>query len=373
MGPVRTGEVTLPLHEGRAPPWLTNRMRALARPLLRLMLDEHGAERLLLRFGNPYWLQALGCLLGYDWHSSGLTTVTTAVLRDILNELGLGLWAVGGKGRASLSIREQLGSLCRKEGLDEGLAEGLSAASRLAAKVDTALIQAGYPIYHQVLFFTPRGSWAIVQQGMNVARSKARRYHWLSAGLEDFTTEPHAACVGEPEGAPVLNLTARPSSENKACQLELLSSSPGRVLEALQLARGQALLHGSISLYKSAPRGYELPRRVDWRLLRRLYEMHLTSYEKLVQVPGVGPSLLRSLAMAAELVYGAEPCWVDPIRFSFAHGGKDGVPYPVRTRLMEQAARFLQGAIEGSELDAVNKRQLLRRLSGLYPCFTGNG
>ncbi|MER3601855.1 MAG: DUF763 domain-containing protein [Nitrososphaerota archaeon] len=372
MWRAKTGEVTLPLHLGRAPRWLVLRMRALAKPLVRLILEDFGPQQLLDRLANPYWLQALGCLLGYDWHSSGLTTVTTAVLRDTLNELGLGAWGVGGKGRASLLIPEQLKALTSREGLDPGLAARLSRVSRMVAKVDTALIQAGYPIYHQALFFTESEAWAIVQQGINASERRARRYHWLSRFVNEFTEEPHAAAVGALEQRPVLNLTSRLSRDNKVCQLELLRLCPQRILQALQLARGQGLLQEPSGLaYAQAPAGYELPRRLNWPLLRRLYEMGLSSYEALVEVEGVGPSLLRSLALASELIYGTPPSWQDPVKFSFAHGGKDGVPFPVRRRLMEEAAQFLRNAAEGCELDAANKRELLRRLSRLYSCPPG--
>ena len=352
---MKTGTATLPLHGGRAPAWLFQRMVRLSRALATVVADEYGTLEFLTRLSDPFWFQALGCVLGFDWHSSGLTTTTCGALKEALraDSEELGLVVAGGKGATSRKTPQEIEAQAPEFGLD---AAELARASRLAAKVDNAGVQDGYQLYHHTFIFDAEGNWCVVQQGMNDATGFARRYHWLSRGLEDFVSEPHAAVCGEPFG-PTLNLVAGEGGENRAATADLARTPPEDVLHHLQQAQGD--------LHLPARHHTDLadvnPRRLRTVLLST-YEAQAADFEALLALPGVGAKSLRALALLAELVHGAPPSWRDPARYSFAHGGKDGHPYPVDRATYDRSIGILEQAIRHAEIGQPERLAAFRRL-----------
>jgi len=351
---MRTGRADLPLHHGRAPKWLFSRMTQLAGAVVDLMVLEHSVAGLLERLSNPGWFQSLGCVLGFDWHSSGVTTTTCGAIKEGIKgrEQELGLFVAGGKGSASRKTPaeiEQWGELLGLEVAD------LVDASRTSAKVDSAAIQDGYQIYHHVFFFDANKDWAVVQQGMNEENGYARRYHWNSTALSDLVVEPHTAICCD-RRAPSLDLSAAESAKSRTAVVELTAERPAKLaqelyrLKSLKLPRRHEILMSDIS-----------PRRLEGIFLKT-YEAQPAQFKELLGLPGVGAKTLRALSLVGELVYGAEPSYEDPARYSFAHGGKDGIPFPVDRPLYDETIALLQRAIRRAKLGKTNELRALKRL-----------
>ncbi|MCD5408124.1 DUF763 domain-containing protein [Candidatus Bipolaricaulota bacterium] len=353
--PRKTGTADLPLHGGRAPRWLFSRMVALGREVLYALTEEFGTLEVLRRLADPYWFQALGCLLGFDWHSSGLTTTTCGALKEALGQVGeeLGLYAAGGKGATSRRTPQEI--LARGEELAVE-PERLVYASRMAAKVDSAALQDGFQIYQHVFFFDRAGHWCVVQQGMREQDGMARRYHWISEGLKSFVEEPHAGVVGRRTGL-VLNLVAQEAAPARGTIPELTREPPERLvgelsrLSRLQLPRRHRLLISDIN-----------PGRLRGVLLRA-YESEARDFESLLGVQGLGAKGLRALALLSELLYGAPASFRDPARFSYAHGGKDGTPYPVDRDAYDRTIQVLRRAVRRARLGQREELAALRRLA----------
>lgn len=348
----------LPLHTGHAPPWLFKRMVRLGRVLSEALVTEFGTQGFLDRVSDPFWFQALGCLLGFDWHSSGLTTTTCGALKEGLQglERGLGLYIAGGKGRVSRRTPEEIRTHAEAGGFD---AAALVYASRLSAKVDSAAVQDGFQIYHHCFFFDARGEWAVVQQGMNESTGWARRYHWRSEPGFDFVCEPHRAVCSKAR-TETLNLVAA-ESERARQAIAAVSRLPAATLlleiqkswdqePAFRLPRRHGLLPGDLRLERLGG------------ILRRLEERQPEDFERVLGVEGVGARTLRSLSLVAELLYGAKPSFRDPARFSFAHGGKDGIPFPVDRRTYDRTIAVLERALRFAHLGRRDELQALRRL-----------
>ncbi|GAB4264849.1 MAG: DUF763 domain-containing protein [Deferrisomatales bacterium] len=352
---MRTGTARLPLHTGKAPHWLFSRMVRLAREIVRHLVEEHGPEEVLRRLSDPFWFQALGCVLGFDWHSSGVTTTTCGAVKEGIKGLEgeLGLFAAGGKGRASRRTPREIEAGCEATGLD---AAPLVYASRMAAKVDSAAVQDGYQIYHHAFFFTEGGRWCVVQQGMDETVGMARRYHWLGEGVGDFVCEPHAAVCCDRRGAP-LNLVARESGEVRGASAALARRPSEEVvrlaarLPELELPRRHRVSTADVN-----------PRHLK-KILLRTYERAPEDFEALLGIEGVGAKTLRALALVSELVYGARASARDPARFGFAHGGKDGTPYPVDRSTYERTVEILHRALDRSRVDRTDKVRAFRRLA----------
>jgi hypothetical protein len=362
----KTAEVVLPLHYGAAPPWLVRRMRDLADETVRLLVEDKGAEEFLRRLSDPLWFQAFGCVLGFDWHSSGLTTVVTGVLKDVLTTEKHKVRVAGGKGRASRRAPEEIGAIGESLGISSSHVDRLSYASRMAAKVDTAALQAGYPLYHHAFFIAETGEWCVVQQGMNTQDRTARRYHWLSEALGSFVVEPHKAIVGEVVRPRALNMTAEEAEENRKTCVDLARGNPENLVSSIRrIGHGGASLDwwvegaGPMTAYES----FEMPRRLDWRLFREIYDVQPASFEELLAFKGVGPATVRALALVGQIVFGKPASWRDPVKFSFAHGGKDGVPYPVDRRVMDSSIQTLREIVSATEVERVRKVDALKRLS----------
>lgn len=355
---MRTGTAELPLHRGRAPRWLFARMVKLAGAIVELVLLEGGSPGFFERISDPGWFQAFGCVLGFDWHSSGLTTTTCGAIKEGIKgqEEDLGLFVAGGKGATSRKTPDEIASWGERSGIE---AEPLIDASRTSAKVDSAAVQDGYQIYHHVFLFDRQGRWAVVQQGMNDANGMARRYHWTSATVEDFVCEPHAAICCDAR-APSLNLVARDSVGTRQVAVEVASERPTTVvqelakLKSLRLPRRHEILLADIA-----------PDRL-YRTFVKTYEAQPKDFRTLLALPGVGPKSLRALSLVSELVYGKAPSFEDPARFGFAHGGKDGIPYPVDRTTYDGTIDLLDRAIRKAKLGQRDEAAAIRRLHRFF-------
>ena len=363
----KTGVVYLPLHYGHAPKWLTVRMKALADAMLKIMYREEGASSIIRRLSSPLWFQALGCVLGFDWHSSGLTTVVCGVLKDTLKVEEHGVEVAGGKGRSALKTQTEIERVCEDLSLPEHRLNELKYSSRMAAKVDTAAIQCNYPIYHHSVFISEKGEWCIIQQGLNVEERLARRYHWLGSQLESFVCTPHSGIAAPRLEARVLDMTAKESEEARRISVDLVKGRPENLISSIRMLSGQHVLDSWVESKRPANTYpcFDMPRRLDWSVFKKLYDIQPRNYEELLAVRGLGPAVVRALALVSQLIYGAPPSWVDPAKFTFAHGGKDGVPYPVDRRVMDKTISTLRGYLESSEAKREYLKEALKRLESL--------
>jgi uncharacterized protein len=367
----RTGVANLPLHPGKAPPWLFARMVKLSRGITEVLMLEYGPDEVLRRLSDPFWFQALSCVLGFDWHSSGCSTVTCGALKEALDP-SLGIAITGGKGRASMKVPEEIGKLADHYNLSSSSRDRLRYCSRMAAKVDSAAVQDGHSLYHHVFLFTEHGSWAVIQQGMNAETKYARRYHWLSEDVECFVREPHNGIVGEDQLERALDMTAKQSGAAQKVSVDLVNDNPAHLLhDWAMLSKGMAQRSlddwTSPASHSVAPQVLSMPRTVNWKKMREIYDVHPKNYEELLALKGVGPSTVRALALISELVYSEPPSWKDPIRFSFTVGGKDGVPFPVNRKAMDESTQIIQQGIEQARLGDTEKLRALQRLRTFLP------
>jgi hypothetical protein len=347
---MRTGIVHLPLHGGKAPPWLFKRMVKLGGAISEAVVLEYGTKELLRRLADPYWFQAFGCVLGFDWHSSGLTTTVCGALKESLNRMEIGVQVAGGKGKASRKTQSELES------------EELRYASRMSAKVDSALVQDSYQLYHHSFVHSEEGDWAVIQQGMSDATGYARRYHWLSDSVESFVSEPQNAicCDGKSE---TLDMTSKVSEETQKVSLDLVRDIPSHLLKfGRQRTIGE--YSGDTTELSMARRHtiIDMDKR-NVETLRKAHELQPSSYEELVSLKGVGAKTIRSLALISELVYGAKPSWDDPVKYSFAHGGKDRIPYEIDRRHYDSSVSHIRTAVEDAKMGRKEKIRALRALN----------
>ncbi|MFH1775239.1 MAG: DUF763 domain-containing protein [Chloroflexota bacterium] len=353
--PTRTGIAHLPLHYGKAPRWLFTRMTRLAREITIAIVVDFGPEEMLRRLSHPYWFQALGCILGFDWHSSGVTTTLCGALKEGLKglEQDLGLFVAGGKGRTSRRTPAEIEEWGNRLSLDPA---PLVYASRLSAKVDSAAVQDGYQLYHHNFLFTKNGSWTVVQQGMNETTRYARRYHWLGENVESFVNEPHSAILSEARGQ-ALNLVAQDSLAARNTISEIATKEePENILSELKRLKTLDLPHRHHLVTQDLH-----PDSLS-KILLSTYDRQPNNFEELLGLRGVGPKTIRALSLISELVYGVAPSYEDPARYSFAHGGKDGIPYPVDRETYDQSIKLLARALNKTRLGREEKRQALNRL-----------
>jgi uncharacterized protein len=353
--PKRTGTAHLPLHGGKAPAWLFTRMTGLAREITTAIIYDYGPNEMLCRLSDPYWFQAFGCVLGFDWHSSGVTTTVCGAVKEGIRgmEAELGFFVAGGKGatsRKTPSEIEKVGHLIKTD------ASKLVYASRMAAKVDNNAVQDGYQLYHHVFCFTKEGDWAVVQQGMNDENKYARRYHWLGEQVTDFVCEPHAAVCSE-TAASTLNLVATESSGTRDTIAGIArDETPEKIMSQLESLKSLEL-----------PRRHEMlvtdihPDRL-YKIIIQTYEKQPENFEKLLGLQGVGAKTLRALSLISEIIYGVPASFRDPARFSFAHGGKDGIPYPVDRKTYDTSIEILHSALEKAKVEDKVKIAAIKRL-----------
>jgi uncharacterized protein len=346
----RTGSADLPLHGGRVPAWLASRMARLGAVMVEALVLEEGPHGVLRRLAHPFWFQALGCVMGMDWHSSGITTSVLGALKRGLadRERELGLTVCGGRGRHSRQTPAELVAFGERTGVD---GSALARTSRLVAKVDSALVQDGFDLYLHGFVVANDGSWTVVQQGMNTGRRQARRYHWLSEGVRSFVEEPHAAIEGHPAGA-IVNLTDRRAAASRDAALEL-SRDPERVFR--ELPRLQMPAHHDVH------RNDVFLRRLHGTLAAA-HEAAPRDFPELLLQPGVGARTVEALAAVAEVLHGAPCRFADPARFSLAHGGKDGHPFPVPLKVYDRTISVLKQAVSAARLGRTEKLDAIRRL-----------
>lgn len=339
-------------------------MVKLSRVIVDALIYEYGQSELLRRISDPFWFQAFGSVIGFDWHSSGLSTTTCGALKLAISPEEHGIAVAGGKGKTSKKAPEEIAKGGEIFSLSDERIERLKYSSRMSAKVDGSCVQDFYSIYTHSFLFSEKGDWCTVQQGMK--GKYARRYHWLSDNLKSFVEEPHSGICGDRVESNVLNLTAKESEETRKVSLDLVKDNPMKLRKYLG---GQMLLTdfgerlGNLSL----PARHEIINsdisERGWEFLKNAYELQPQNYEELVSLRGVGAKSLRALALLSDLLYGTEPSWKDPVKYSFGHGGKDGIPFPVDREVYDSTIDILRNAVEDARVGRSEKYNALKRLS----------
>lgn len=359
----KVGVANLPLHDGKCPRWLFDKMVNLSGAISDAIILEYGKREFVRRLADPFWFQSLGCALGFDWHSSGLTTTTLGALKVSINEKDHGIGICGGKGKASNRIPEEIQKIGDNFLLPTKTIKEMKYASRMSAKVDTAAIQDGYNLYHHSFILTDDGDWAVVQQGLNPENRYARRYHWLSDNIIDFILEPHSGIASEKMHTNVLDMTSRQSEEARKISVDLVKENPIKIEKFFNSQTKLFDFLGGQQL--NMPRHHYIKSlsKHSIETLRKAYEIQPRNYEHLLSLDGMGPATIRALALVSEIVYGKPPSWQDPAKFSFAHGGKDGIPYTVNRKDYENSVSMLKQAIENANVGEKDKLNALRRLA----------
>lgn len=348
---MKRGTADLPLHYGTVPPWLAQRMSLLGGAIAEAIIIEYGRPALLRRLSDPFWFQSLGCVLGMDWHSSGITTSVMNALRKAINYRSeeLGVYICGGRGKFSRETPNQLLEVADKTGLN---GNELVRCSKLAAKVDNTAVQDGFQLYLHTFVVTQEGDWSVIQQGMNPNERMARRYHWLSSSLRSFMEEPHTSVCGRNQGL-ILNLTDKLAAPTKEGIVELTKETPEKLMHEVSII---------------LPNHHEV-REEDVNLKRLgaalllAHETNVSDMESLLLLEGVGPRTLQSLTLVSEMIHGTPSRFSDPARFSFAHGGKDGHPFPVPTSVYDETVEVFDKAIRQARLGDKDKSDALKNLS----------
>src|SRR5688572_24770269 len=364
----RSGSADLPLHGGRVPAWLSQRMARLGTVMAEAIIHHYGRDELLRRLAHPFWFQSFGAVMGMDWHSSGITTSVVGALKRGLNPLAgeLGIRVCGGRGSHSRQTPHELVAAGDRTGIDGA---ALATASRLVAKVDSAAVQDGFDLYLHGFIVSEDGRWVVVQQGMNGESRYARRYHWLSEGLTSFVDEPHSAIDGPQQGV-IVNLTDHRAERSRSAQLELLDrlgpDGIARELSALKEPDREAPAEPLLP-HLIMPAHHDVrPKDVH---VRRLHgnlaaaaDRGPQDFADLLLTPGVGARTVRALAMVAEVVHGAPYRFTDPARFSLAHGGKDRHPYPVPLKVYDETITVMKSALHNAKLGRDEELGALKRL-----------
>lgn len=394
-----SGHADLPLHTGTVPRWLADRMMVLGTLITESLVENFGSDEVLVRLSDPLWFQSFGAVMGMDWHSSGITTSVMYALKRGLNPRAkeLGIYVCGGRGKYSRMTPDELIQIADKEGLQ---GDSLVRNSKLVAKIDNNAIQDGYQLYQHNFILTKTGNWAVVQQGMNINEKKARRYHWCSSDLRSFVENPHTGVVGDNLGK-ILNLTDENARTARDSILDLSLQDTEKVIkEITQIGKPASemilLSGGKVEPIKNVPLQGELfeseeiksqkpieiqsagrsiimpahhevlAEDVDLKrlggVLATAYESQPKDFESLMLTPGLGPRTLQSLALVSEVIYGTPSRFKDPARFSFAHGGKDGHPFPVPLKIYDESIRILRESIEKSKLGYKDKSECIKRL-----------
>ncbi len=381
---IQRGVATFGLDYGTCPPWLFERMVKLGREMTRAIVAEEGADEFIRRLADPAWFQSLGTVLAFDWNASGLTTILTAALKEAIRgeEMDLGIFICGGKGKTSRKTPDEIATWGNRLNLAPQPMASLVYNSRMAAKVDSALIQDNFQIYHHAFFFTKTGAWTVVQQGMNAATQSARRYHWHSKDVKDLINEPHSGIASQITLPSVLNMSAGQSQQNRQISTELVGQNFGALMKDIkilarhssdlsqmaELASGQQrlkLLNLENAEFKYHPVLKEnffkskYLEKIFWILCDR----KPGNYEKLLATEGVGPKTIRALALVAEIIYGAKPSYEDPARYSFALGGKDATPYPVDRPTYDQTIAYMKEYVNKAKFSPIDKQKILRKLN----------
>jgi len=341
-------------------------MKQLGEAISEIIVHEYGRQEFLRRLSDPFFFQAFSCVLGYDWHSSGTTTVTMGALKEGLKPKELGIAVCGGKGKVSKRTPSEIQKLSDVFSISSQKVEELKYASRMAAKVDNACLQDGYQLYHHCFVLSEDGNWVVVQQGMH--EQSARRYHWLSEGVRSFVEEPHSGIIGDRREEVVLDMTARESEETRKVSVDLVRDNPKRLLPYVREAEQRSLDEyferspQVIKLVMPTPHAITKLTKQTATALQKAYELQPENYEEFVAIQGIGPKAVRALALVSDLIYGKPPSWKDPAKFSFAHGGKDGIPYPVDRTTYQKTIEILESATQAANVGQKEKLNAMRRL-----------
>lgn len=379
-----TGHADLPLHGGTVPKWLADRMMQMGSLIIESIITNFGKKEVLIRLSDPLWFQSLGAVMGMDWHSSGITTSVMYALKRGINKRAkeFGLCVCGGRGKYSRRTPDELMFLANATGLD---GTKLINSSKLVAKVDSTAVQDGFQLYMHNFVLSDEGDWTVIQQGMNIESKTARRYHWSSENLKSFIEEPHTGITGENQGL-ILNLTAKDAKETRSHILDFSKENPDKMIKEIQNVfkheeninkinsiKNDNVLIAQNKTIASETRSIVMPHHHEVRAkdvnLKRLgavlataYESQPQNFEGLLLTPGLGPRTIQSLTLVSEVIYGTPSRFTDPARFSFAHGGKDGHPFPVPLKIYDDSIRILHESIERSKLGYKDKSECIKRL-----------
>jgi hypothetical protein len=350
----RSGSADLPLHYGYVPKWLYERMAKLGLAITEAIVGEYGKKEFLSRMSDPFWFQSFGAVMGMDWHSSGITTSVMGALKRAVNPHSkeLGIYICGGKGKFSKQAPQELIGVGEQTGLN---ADELVRHSKLSAKVDNTAIQDGFQLYTHNFIVSNEGDWSVVQQGMREGDSMARRYHWHSALVQSFVEEPHAAICGTNQGQ-ILNLTAMEAGGSRNGILSISQEKPELMMQEIQ----QLVMPSHHDV-----RSKDVDLRRLGSILWLAHEAQPKDFEDLLLLEGVGPRTVQSLALVSEVIHGTPSRFKDPARFSFAHGGKDGHPFPVPTKTYDEVISTLQKAVYKAKIGQTEKTDALKKLHAL--------
>jgi len=377
------GIATFGLDEGKCPRWLFERMTKLGREIIEVIINEYGSDEFIKRISDPVWFQSLGTVLAFDWNSSGLTTILTAALKEAIRgrEKELGIFICGGKGKTSRRTPEEIEQWGNALSLPDGYVNSLIYNSKMTAKVDSALVQDGFQIYHHTLFFSKNGSWTVIQQGMNIQNQSARRYHWYSKKITDLVKEPHAGIASQILNQPTLNLTALESEKTRSVSTQLVQNNYYDLMKDIKIlakhfsdysqmlkvkSDGQQTIFLNLEnrefVWHPVVKENFFKNKYLQKILYLVCEQRPASYEKLLSLKGVGPKTIRALSLVSEIIYGAKPSYRDPARYSFAHGGKDATPYPVDRITYDQSIKFFADVVSKSRLQSSEKNRIFYKL-----------
>jgi hypothetical protein len=381
---IQKGIATFTLDYGKCPRWLFERMVRLGREMVYVIISEYGPDEFIRRIADPVWFQSLGTVLAFDWNASGLTTILTAALKEAIRgqERSLGIFICGGKGKTSLKTPDEIRAWGGRLALAGPCVENLVYNSRMAAKVDSCLIQDGFQIYHHSFLFSRTGSWSVVQQGMNTQNQTARRYHWYSRTITDLVCEPHSGIISQVR-VPALDLSSCGSAQTRSVSTELVQGSYTGLMKDIQIIRKHS---SGLSRMVSMRRGSETATvlelanrefhahpvmREDFsksayleKILAKVCGVKPENYETLLSLEGVGPKTVRALSLVSEVIYGAKPSYEDPARYSFALGGKDATPYPVDRKTYDATIQFFARVVAKTRLSLSEKKAMLAQLAG---------
>jgi hypothetical protein len=398
---IQRGVASFGLDYGHCPPWLFMRMVKLGREMVEVLVAEYGPDEFVRRIADPVWFQSLGTVLAFDWNASGLTTILTAALKEAIRgqEKDLGIFICGGKGKTSRKTPDEIKEWGERLALPGKQADNLVYNSKMSAKVDSALVQDGFQLYHHSFFFSLRrssgqalhgkplekdsiGAWAVVQQGMNIEKGSARRYHWFSEDIKDLISEPHSGISSQIVIKKVLDMTSHRSEKTRDVSTELVQSGYAPLMKDINLLRKYSsplsqmakledgaghqltLMNLETREFKSHPVIYDDFSKSKYleKVLATVADQKPKTYEEFVAMKGVGPKTVRALALVGEVIYGAAPSYEDPARYSFAHGGKDATPYPVDRATYDQTIEMLARAVRKTRLSPDDKQKVLGRL-----------
>ena len=357
----RSGTTDLPLHGGKVPSWLYERMGKMGLAIIRVIIEEYGRHEVLKRLSDPFWFQSFGAVLGMDWHSSGITTSVLGALKKSVNPHSkeLGLYFCGGRGKQSRKTPRELYELSMKNGFD---GEGLIRASKLSAKIDNTAIQDGFQLYLHSFILSAEGDWSVVQQGMQPELGFARRYHWHSGSIDSWVIEPHTSIYGKP-GKNILNLVSKDASGAQQGILDILDETPGRMMK--EVMHMQMPSHHDV-------RTTDIDLKRLGSVLYLAYENDLSDFEGALLLPGMGPRTLQSLALVSEVIFGTPTRFSDPARFSFAHGGKDGHPSPVPLTVYDETIDFLNKTVDKAVIDRSDKIRAMKKIHAIAKDIEGS-